>query len=112
MHLWARSDLRVDVGCNRSAALEFYILATLWFWARDCISSTPILSHQLCLRQHMAPHGAFQFVPVRAGRHVEFGVERIKLKEIAVGLARRRTGPAIADALEIVLALAGAILEI
>ena len=63
------------------------------------------------LGEEMRFHGELQLVAAGAGLEVEAGVERVEPEEVAVGLSRRRTRAAIADALEVVDALTRAIVE-
>jgi len=65
----------------------------------------PVAAHQLRLRQDVVLEGALQFLLGSAGFEVHFGVERVELKEVAMRLARRRAGTAVADAPKVVATL-------
>src|SRR5215475_15767640 len=72
---------------------------------------SPILAHQFRLRYHSPLHRMFEVTPAGTGFQVEFRVERIEAEEITMGFPGRRARSAIADALEVVLSLAGSVVE-
>ena len=57
-------------------------------------------------------HGAFDVGLDGAGLEVKFRIEGVELEEIAMRLARRRTGTTVAKFVEIVTALVGAVGEL
>jgi len=59
----------------------------------------------------MRLHGEFELDAAGAGLEVEAGVERVEPEEVAMGIAGRRTRATIADAVEVVDALAGTVVE-
>lgn len=63
-------------------------------------------THPFRLSQDVSFHGVFQFLPSGTGLHVQSNVKRIKPEEIAMRLAGRRAWAAVANAAEIVCALA------
>ena len=53
----------------------------------------------------MALHGPFDVFFCRAGHKIQLGIKGVKLEEVAMGFAGRRTGPAITDFPKVIAAL-------
>lgn len=63
------------------------------------------------MREHVPLNRPFQFIPIRSGPQVELCIESVHVEEVTVGLSRRRTPTAVADAPEVIPALASAVIE-
>lgn len=63
------------------------------------------LPHELPLRQDVPPHGIHQLGPGRTGEQVQKYIQGVELEEVAVWLALRRGGAAVANLAEVILPL-------